>query len=135
MMSSAAQPARQTKVEHSITQLRTALLEASETNHMPAPRGGVLGGGWQWLWYASANPDQAYRIDVSAEPSAEGVTVSGHSLTWNRRGDRNPAGKTWFLHFYSHEESQHERLMEDLTEPLLQAWQSAVAASGPGLDA
>ena len=130
-MSSAAQPARQTKVEYSITQLRTALREAAQANGMPAPKGGLLGGYWQWLWYASGNADRAYRVDVSAEPSADGVTVSGHSLSWNRRGERDAKGKTWYSHLYPYDESRSDLFLDHLCEKLKCAWDSAVEAAKP----
>jgi hypothetical protein len=119
-------------MEVSIARLREAVRRAAAANEMPVPQGGVAGGSWQWLWYPPDSRERAFRVDVAAEPSERGLLVSGHSLAWNRQGERRPAGETWFSHFYSHEESVSDKLAADLTEPLRQAWQAVLQESAAG---
>ena len=110
-------------------ELRETLLRAAHDSDMPAPLGGALGGGWQWLWYASGSSEHIYRVDVSAELSSEGLTVSGHLLSWNRTGERRPTGETWYSRFYSYDEVSRKEFLDHLREKLKSAWDAATKAS------
>ncbi len=110
-------------------ELREALVQASQENDMPAPLGGVLGGGWQWLWYATGDSKRTYRVDVSAEAGAKGLVVSGHLLSWSRNGDREAEGETWYSRSYPYDEIQRSLFVEHLKDELKRAWEQAIAAS------